>query len=127
MGGFWAYESLSFGGYWAWDPVENASLVPWLLLISGIHLMLIKKVTNSSTIAAYTLVISTYIMVLYASFLTRSGVLGETSVHSFTDLGLAGQLMQFVVLCSFGCPSSPSRQGCQETLVHDHARKHTQC
>ena len=98
MGGFWAYESLSFGGYWAWDPVENASLVPWLLLISGIHLMLIKKATNGSTIAAYTLVISTYIMVLYASFLTRSGVLGETSVHSFTDLGLAGQLMQFVVL-----------------------------
>jgi cytochrome c-type biogenesis protein CcmF len=98
MGGFWAYESLSFGGYWAWDPVENASLVPWLLLISGIHLMLIKKVTNSSTIASYTLIISTYIMVLYATFLTRSGVLGETSVHSFTDLGLAGQLMQFVVL-----------------------------
>jgi cytochrome c-type biogenesis protein CcmF len=98
MGGFWAYESLSFGGYWAWDPVENASLVPWLLLISGIHLMLIKKVTNSSTIASYTLVISSYIMVLYATFLTRSGVLGETSVHSFTDLGLAGQLMQFVVL-----------------------------
>ena len=98
MGGFWAYESLSFGGYWAWDPVENASLVPWLLLISGIHLMLIKKVTNSSTIAAYTLVISTFIMVLYATFLTRSGVLGDTSVHAFTDLGLAGQLMQFVVL-----------------------------
>ena len=98
MGGFWAYESLSFGGYWAWDPVENASLVPWLLLISGIHLMLIKKVTNSSTIASYTLIISSYIMVLYATFLTRSGVLGETSVHSFTDLGLAGQLMQFVVL-----------------------------
>lgn len=98
MGGFWAYESLSFGGYWAWDPVENASLVPWLLLIAGIHLMLIKKVTNSSTIAAFTLVISSFIMVLYATFLTRSGVLGDTSVHSFTDLGLAGQLMQFVVL-----------------------------
>ena len=98
MGGFWAYESLSFGGYWAWDPVENASLVPWLLLISGIHLMLIKKVTNGSTIATYTLIIATYILVLYATFLTRSGVLGETSVHSFTDLGLAGQLMQFVVL-----------------------------
>ncbi|MFY0644728.1 MAG: cytochrome c biogenesis protein CcsA [Bacteroidia bacterium] len=98
MGGFWAYESLSFGGYWAWDPVENASLVPWLLLISGIHLMLIKKVTNTSTIAAYILVIASYILVLYATFLTRSGVLGETSVHSFTDLGLAGQLMQLVVI-----------------------------
>lgn len=98
MGGFWAYESLSFGGYWAWDPVENASLVPWLLLIAGIHLMLIKKTTNSSTIASYTLVIAAYIFVLYATFLTRSGVLGDTSVHSFTDLGLAGQLMQFVVV-----------------------------
>ena len=60
--------------------------------------MLIKKVTNSSTIATYTLVISSFILVLYATFLTRSGVLGETSVHAFTDLGLAGQLMQFVVL-----------------------------
>ncbi|MBR9859274.1 cytochrome c biogenesis protein CcsA [bacterium] len=98
MGGFWAYESLSFGGYWAWDPVENASLVPWLLLIAGIHLMLIKKVTNTATIAAYILVIASFILVLYATFLTRSGVLGETSVHSFTDLGLAGQLMQFVVI-----------------------------
>lgn len=98
MGGFWAYESLSFGGYWAWDPVENASLVPWLLLIAGIHLMLIKKATNTSTIASYVLIISSYILVLYATFLTRSGVLGETSVHSFTDLGLAGQLMQLVVI-----------------------------
>jgi cytochrome c-type biogenesis protein CcmF len=98
MGGFWAYESLSFGGYWAWDPVENASLVPWLLLIAGIHLMLIKKVTNTSTIASYILIIASFIFVLYATFLTRSGVLGETSVHSFTDLGLAGQLMQLVVV-----------------------------
>lgn len=98
MGGFWAYESLSFGGYWAWDPVENASLVPWLLLIAGIHLMLIKKVTNTSTIASYILIIASFILVLYATFLTRSGVLGETSVHSFTDLGLGGQLMQLVVI-----------------------------
>ncbi len=98
MGGFWAYESLSFGGYWAWDPVENASLVPWLLLIAGIHLMLIKKTTNTATIASYILIIASFILVLYATFLTRSGVLGETSVHSFTDLGLAGQLMQLVVV-----------------------------
>ena len=98
MGGFWAYESLSFGGYWAWDPVENASLVPWLMLIAGIHLMLIKKVTNTATIASYILILGSYILVLYATFLTRSGVLGETSVHAFTDLDLSGQLMQFVVI-----------------------------
>jgi cytochrome c-type biogenesis protein CcmF len=98
MGGFWAYESLSFGGYWAWDPVENASLVPWLMLIAGIHLMLIKKTTNSATIASYLLILGTFVLVLYATFLTRSGVLGETSVHAFTDLDLSGQLMQFVVI-----------------------------
>lgn len=98
MGGFWAYESLSFGGYWAWDPVENASLVPWLMLIAGIHLMQITKHTKGAVVYTFLFIISSFILVLYATFLTRSGVLGETSVHSFTDLGLAGQLMQFVVL-----------------------------
>ena len=48
MGGAWAYESLSFGGYWAWDPVENASLVPWLVLVAGIHTLLIYKSTGRS-------------------------------------------------------------------------------
>jgi len=46
MGGKWAYESLSFGGYWAWDPVENASLVPWLILIAGLHTMVVYKATG---------------------------------------------------------------------------------
>ena len=50
MGGKWAYESLSFGGYWAWDPVENASLVPWLILIAGIHTMVIYKATAHSSL-----------------------------------------------------------------------------
>jgi cytochrome c-type biogenesis protein CcmF len=98
MGGFWAYESLSFGGYWAWDPVENASLVPWLMLIAGIHLMAITRHTKTAVVYTFLFIISSFILVLYATFLTRSGVLGETSVHSFTDLKLAGQLMQFVVL-----------------------------
>jgi cytochrome c-type biogenesis protein CcmF len=96
MGGFWAYESLSFGGYWAWDPVENASLVPWLLLIAALHLMLIYKSTGTSIILTYILSILGFLFVLYATFLTRSGILGDTSVHSFTDLGLSGQLMIFM-------------------------------
>ena len=96
MGGFWAYESLSFGGYWAWDPVENASLVPWLLLIVTVHLMLIYKSTGTSIILTYILSIASFLLVLYATFLTRSGILGDTSVHSFTDLGLSGQLMIFM-------------------------------
>ncbi len=98
MGGFWAYESLSFGGYWAWDPVENASLVPWLTLIAGMHLMLIYKATGNALQATFGFIIATFLLVLYATFLTRSGVLGNSSVHAFTDLGMSGQLLLFVLM-----------------------------
>ncbi len=98
MGGFWAYESLSFGGYWAWDPVENASLIPWLVIIAAVHVMLIQKSTGNYQILSLILAGSSFILVLYATFLTRSGILGDTSVHSFTDLGLSGQLMVFVFM-----------------------------
>ncbi len=87
MGGKWAYESLNFGGYWAWDPVENASLVPWLLLIAGLHTMVIFKATGHSLRASYLFAFLAFIFVLYASFLTRTGILGDTSVHSFTETG----------------------------------------
>ncbi|MFN5986782.1 MAG: cytochrome c biogenesis protein CcsA, partial [Chitinophagaceae bacterium] len=53
MGAAWAYESLNFGGYWAWDPVENASLVPWLVLVAGIHTTMIFRKTGSSVKASY--------------------------------------------------------------------------
>lgn len=98
MGGFWAYESLSFGGYWAWDPVENASLIPWLILISAVHLMLIYKSTGNALYSTYLLTILSFVLVLYATFLTRSGILGNTSVHAFTDLGMSGQLLIFLFL-----------------------------
>ncbi len=96
MGGFWAYESLSFGGYWAWDPVENASLVPWLILIAGVHVMIVYKTTGNSLIVSMILIMATFLLVLYATFLTRSGILGNASVHSFTDLGMSGQLLVFL-------------------------------
>lgn len=101
MGGIWAYESLNFGGYWAWDPVENASLVPWIILIAGVHVMLLNKASGQSLILTYLLVMSSFLLVLYATFLTRSGVLGDTSVHSFTDLGLSRQLLVFVFMFAF--------------------------
>lgn len=87
MGGKWAYESLNFGGYWAWDPVENASLVPWLLLVAGLHTMVIYKATGHSLRASYLFAILTFVFVLYSTFLTRTGILGDTSVHSFTETG----------------------------------------
>jgi cytochrome c-type biogenesis protein CcmF len=101
MGGFWAYESLSFGGYWAWDPVENASLMPWLLLIAAVHMVLIYKNTGQYAVLTMLLICFSFFFVLYATFLTRSGVLGEASVHSFTDLGLSGQLLLFMFVFIF--------------------------
>jgi len=101
MGGFWAYESLSFGGYWAWDPVENASLMPWLLLIAAVHLILIARATGRHLVTAMLLVSISFFLVLYATFLTRSGILGDASVHSFTDLGMSGQLLLFLFLFIF--------------------------
>ena len=95
MGGKWAYESLSFGGYWAWDPVENASLVPWLILIGGLHTMVIYKATGRSLRTSYLFAILTFIFVLYSTFLTRTGVLGDTSVHAFTE---AGKAMNILIL-----------------------------
>jgi cytochrome c-type biogenesis protein CcmF len=87
MGAAWAYESLTFGGYWAWDPVENASMVPWLLLVAGIHTMLIFRHTGHSIQATYFFICLSFLLVLYSTFLTRTGVLGDTSVHSFTGEG----------------------------------------
>ncbi|MCD0488501.1 cytochrome c biogenesis protein CcsA [Pedobacter sp. MC2016-14] len=98
MGSFWAYEALNFGGFWAWDPVENASLIPWLMLIGGVHVMIAFKNTGHAFFTAIALVLLSFLLVLYASFLTRSGILGETSVHSFTDLGMFGHLILYNVV-----------------------------
>lgn len=93
MGGKWAYESLSFGGYWAWDPVENASLVPWLIVVAGLHCMVIYKSTKRALRASYVFILLAYLFVLYSTFLTRTGVLGDTSVHSFTEAGFVINLL----------------------------------
>src|SRR5690606_17370021 len=95
MGSFWAYEALNFGGFWAWDPVENASIIPWFTLIAAVHVIVAYKNSGHSYFTATFLVLISFVLVIYASFLTRSGVLGETSVHSFTDLGMYWQLVVF--------------------------------
>jgi cytochrome c-type biogenesis protein CcmF len=87
MGGAWAYESLNFGGYWAWDPVENASLVPWIIMVAGLHTLMIYKSTGYSLKSVILFFILSFSLVLYSSFLTRTGILGETSVHAFTGEG----------------------------------------
>ncbi len=95
MGAYWAYETLNFGGYWNWDPVENAVYVPWLFLVASIHVMIAHKNNQTALKSAIILVIVSFMFILYATFLTRSGILGDASVHSFTDLGLSGQLLSY--------------------------------
>jgi cytochrome c-type biogenesis protein CcmF len=96
MGAAWAYESLTFGGYWAWDPVENASLVPWLALVAAIHTAIIYRKTGTGLRVTYLFFGVSFLLVVYSTFLTRSGILGDTSVHAFTDLGMNAQLLAFL-------------------------------
>lgn len=101
LGGYWAYETLSFGGYWAWDPVENASLVPWLIGTAGIHAMIIQRKSRRAHKASIFFALLAYVSVIYQTFLTRSGVLADQSVHSFVDLGLYNQLLAFILIVTF--------------------------
>ncbi len=98
MGGAWAYEALSFGGFWAWDPVENSSLVPWIILVAAAHLMLVFRARKAALRSTIALTILAFLLVIYSTYLTRSGVLGDTSVHAFAG-GLDYQL--FIYLISF--------------------------
>lgn len=102
MGAYWAYETLNFGGYWNWDPVENAIYVPWLVLVAATHTMLIAKRSSTGLKSAVILTISTFLLVLYSTFLTRSGILGNASEHAFTDLGLSGQLLIYLLVFLVG-------------------------
>ena len=107
MGGYWAYEMLGWGGYWAWDPVENSSLIPWLVGVASIHTLLVQRKSQSKGgIGKYArtnliLCILTYVLVLYSTFLTRSGVLGDASVHSFVDPGMVVYLFLVLFIGTF--------------------------
>jgi|TARA_B110000263_G_scaffold102715_1_gene89845 cytochrome c-type biogenesis protein CcmF len=97
MGAYWAYETLNFGGYWNWDPVENAVYVPWLFLVASFHSIVLTQKNKDNYKLSLILSILSFILILYSTFLTRSGILGDSSVHSFTDLGLSGQLLLFLL------------------------------
>ena len=107
LGGYWAYEMLGWGGYWAWDPVENSSLIPWLVGVAGIHTLLVQKRSQvKGGIGKYAktnlmLCVLTYVLVLYSTFLTRSGVLGDASVHSFVDPGMIVYLFLILFMGTF--------------------------
>ena len=118
IGGYWAYGVLGWGGFWGWDPVENASLIPWLISVALIHTMLIQKHSQNANhnsdefeespknkigkFAKTNLVLALlmFLLVIYSTFLTRSGILSKASVHSFSDPGTAvyAFLILFIVV-----------------------------
>lgn len=100
MGGAWAYVALSFGGFWAWDPVENASLAPWVALVAAVHSLLISIKRKKKYFLSYLLCLLPFLLVLYSSFLTRSGILGDSSVHAFTGNGFSPYLLAFLAFFS---------------------------
>ncbi len=102
LGGFWAYETLGWGGFWGWDPVENASLHPWLIATALVHTMLVQKRTGGLIKTNFALAIFGFVLVLFATYLTRSGVLGDASVHSFVDPGQVVNLLLILLLVIFG-------------------------
>jgi cytochrome c-type biogenesis protein CcmF len=87
LGAYWAYGVLGWGGYWGWDPVENSSLVPWLTGVALLHTMLAQLRTGKYVRTNLVLALVSFFLVIYSTFLTRSGILGDASVHAFTDPG----------------------------------------
>jgi cytochrome c-type biogenesis protein CcmF len=94
LGAWWSYEVLGWGGYWAWDPVENASLLPWLTATAFIHSVIVQERRGMLRVWNLSLVIATFCLTILGTFLTRSGVLN--SVHSFTQSAIGPALLGFL-------------------------------
>ncbi|RBY82383.1 heme lyase CcmF/NrfE family subunit [Geodermatophilus sp. TF02-6] len=95
MGGWWAYEVLGWGGYWSWDPVENASVLPWFTATALLHSVMVQRRRATLRLWNLTLAIATFVLVLFGTFLTRSGVV--ESVHAFTRSAIGPVLLGFLL------------------------------
>jgi len=100
LGAWWSYEVLGWGGYWAWDPVENASLLPWLTATAFIHSVIVQERRGMLRVWNLSLVVATFCLTILGTFLTRSGVLN--SVHSFTESPIGGWLLGFLAFVTIG-------------------------
>lgn len=96
IGGWWAYLELGWGGYWAWDPVENASFLPWLTVSAFLHSVMIQERKGMLKTWNISLVIISYLLTIFGTFLVRSGVL--TSVHAFGDGNLGTYFLIFLTI-----------------------------
>ena len=104
LGGRWAYEELGWGGYWAWDPVENAGLLPWFTMTAFLHAVMIQEQRGMMKVWNLLLVVASFFLTIFGTFMTRSGVV--QSVHAFgqdNDLALMFILfMALILIVSFG-------------------------
>lgn len=96
LGGRWAYDVLGWGGYWAWDPVENASLMPWLAGTAFLHSVMIQEKRNMFKMWNMFLIVLTYCLVILGTFVVRSGVI--SSVHSFAQSAIGPAFFGFIVV-----------------------------
>lgn len=99
IGGYWAYTELGWGGYWAWDPVENASFMPWLTVTAFLHSVMIQERKKMLKAWNYSLIIISYGLALFGTFLVRSGIL--TSVHAFAESNLGTYFLIFMATMIF--------------------------
>jgi cytochrome c-type biogenesis protein CcmF len=100
MGGWWSYEVLGWGGYWAWDPVENASVLPWFTATALLHSIMVQRRRATLRLWNLTLAIATFVLVVLGTFLTRSGVV--ESVHAFTQSAIGPVLLGFLLAVVLG-------------------------
>lgn len=100
LGGWWSYEVLGWGGYWAWDPVENAAFIPWLAATAFIHSAVVQRRRGTLQAWNFILVIATFALTILGTFLTRSGVIA--SVHSFTQSPVGPILLVFLGIVTVG-------------------------
>jgi cytochrome c-type biogenesis protein CcmF len=96
LGGAWAYMELGWGGYWAWDPVENASLLPWLTGTAFLHSVMIQERRQMLKIWNVALILGTYCLAIFGTFLTRSGLL--SSVHTFSESPVGKMFLPFLAV-----------------------------
>jgi cytochrome c-type biogenesis protein CcmF len=96
LGAQWAYVELGWGGYWAWDPVENAAIMPWFTGTAFLHSVMIQEKKNMLKVWNMVLVILTFLLTIFGTFLTRSGVI--SSVHAFTQSGIGSFFVVFMII-----------------------------
>jgi cytochrome c-type biogenesis protein CcmF len=100
LGGAWAYTELGWGGYWAWDPVENASFLPWLTATAFLHSVVIQEKRRMLKVWNVSLILLTYALAVFGTFLTRSGIL--SSIHTFTEGPIGKWFLPFLAVMLIG-------------------------